>query len=155
MNYSINFKTESLKFLKKQSKKQQLRIKQAIDKLPNGDIKKLVSLKSRKSISFTSSAVIELFFLLMNLKNLLLLFSSIIVAISIKKYNFFLYLFQIIKLIFIYNFPMFFINTIFFNNTSYRRKWVNICILSYYSSRIQHTSTTNFYIVSKHCTKFF
>lgn len=136
MNYSINFKTESLKFLKKQSKKQQLRIKQAIDKLPNGDIKKLVSLKSRKSISSASSAVIELYFLLMNLKNLLLLFSLIIVVISIKKYNFFLYLFQIIKLIFLYNFSLFFINAIFFNNTSYRRKWINICIFSYYSSRI-------------------
>lgn len=136
MNYSINFKTESLKFLKKQSKKQQLRIKQAIDKLPNGDIKKLVSLKSRKFISFTSSAVIELFFLLMNLKNLLLLFLLIIVVISTKKYNFFLYLFQIIKLIFLYNFSLFFINAIFFNNTSYRRKWINICIFPYYSSRI-------------------
>lgn len=94
MNYSINFKNESLKFLKKQSKKQQLRIKQAIDKLPNGDIKKLVSLKSRKFISFTSSAVIELFFLLMNLKNLLLLFLLTIVVISTKKYNFFLIFFK-------------------------------------------------------------
>ena len=59
MDYSIDFKSEAVKFLSKQSKKQQIRIKQAIDKLPNGDVKKLVSLETRKFIPFTSSAVIE------------------------------------------------------------------------------------------------
>ena len=46
MSYFIEFKSDALKFLKKQPIKYQLRIKQAIDKLPNGDVKKLVSSNS-------------------------------------------------------------------------------------------------------------
>lgn len=46
MKYSIEFKSDSLKFLSKQPKKQQVRLKQAIEKLPNGDIKKMISLKN-------------------------------------------------------------------------------------------------------------
>lgn len=41
MKYTIEFKSEALKFLYKQTKKQQIRIKQAIDNLPNGDVKKI------------------------------------------------------------------------------------------------------------------
>jgi len=46
MKYSIEFKSDALKFLSKQPKKQQIRLKQSIEKLPNGDIKKLISLKN-------------------------------------------------------------------------------------------------------------
>jgi len=46
MKYSIEFKSDALKFLSKQPKKQQVRLKQAIEKLPNGDIKKMISLKN-------------------------------------------------------------------------------------------------------------
>lgn len=46
MNYFIEFKSDALKFLSKQNKKQQVRIKQAIDNLPNGDVKKMISFNS-------------------------------------------------------------------------------------------------------------
>lgn len=47
MNYSIEFKSDSLKFLQKQSQSQQKRILQAIKKLPNGDIKRLIGIKNQ------------------------------------------------------------------------------------------------------------
>lgn len=38
MTYKINIKKEALKFINKQGKKQQIRLYEAIYKLPNGDI---------------------------------------------------------------------------------------------------------------------
>ena len=46
MSYLIEFKTEALKFISKQPKKQQLRIMKAINSLPNGDVKKMISSKN-------------------------------------------------------------------------------------------------------------
>ena len=45
MNYLIEFKSDALKFIHKQPKGQQLRIMSSINKLPSGDIKKLIGLK--------------------------------------------------------------------------------------------------------------
>ena len=46
MSYKIEFKSDALKFLKKQSKNQQIRIMKCIGKLPSsGDIKNLVGIK--------------------------------------------------------------------------------------------------------------
>lgn len=45
MSYLIEFKSDALKFIHKQSKGQQLRIMSSINKLPLGDIKKLIGLK--------------------------------------------------------------------------------------------------------------
>lgn len=46
MSYSIEFKSDSLKFINKQSKSDKLRIIKSINKLPSsGDIKKLVGIK--------------------------------------------------------------------------------------------------------------
>ena len=46
MSYLIEFKTEALKFISKQSKKQQIRIMKAINALPSGDIKKMIFSKN-------------------------------------------------------------------------------------------------------------
>ena len=46
MSYIIEFKTEALKFISKQPKNQQLRIMKAINSLPKGDIKKMISSKN-------------------------------------------------------------------------------------------------------------
>lgn len=48
MSYLIEFKTDALKFISKQPKNQQLRIMKAINSLPNGDIKKMISSKNEK-----------------------------------------------------------------------------------------------------------
>ena len=47
MNYKIEFKSEAKKFLKKQPRNQQERIKKAIDKLPDGDIKRMMGIKNQ------------------------------------------------------------------------------------------------------------
>ena len=46
MSYLIEFKTDALKFISKQPKNQQLRIMKAINSLPNGDVKKMISSKN-------------------------------------------------------------------------------------------------------------
>lgn len=46
MSYLIDFKTDALKFISKQPKKQQIRIMSAINSLPSGDIKKMISSKN-------------------------------------------------------------------------------------------------------------
>lgn len=46
MSYSVEFKSDSLKFINKQSKSDKLRIIKSINKLPSsGDIKKLAGIK--------------------------------------------------------------------------------------------------------------
>ena len=46
MSYKIEFKSDALKFIHKQSKSQQIRIMNSINKLPVGDVKKLLGLKN-------------------------------------------------------------------------------------------------------------
>ena len=46
MKYKIEFKSEALKFIHKQPPKQQQRIIDAINKLPGGDIKKMISVQN-------------------------------------------------------------------------------------------------------------
>ena len=45
MSYKIEFKPDALKFIHKQSKSQQIRIMNSINKLHSGDVKKLLGLK--------------------------------------------------------------------------------------------------------------
>lgn len=46
MSYKIEFKSDALKFIHKQSKSQQIRLMSSISKLPDGDVKKLLGLKN-------------------------------------------------------------------------------------------------------------
>ncbi len=48
MNYHLEFKSDAIKFLHKQTKNQQIRIINAINHLPNGDIKKMIGLNGKK-----------------------------------------------------------------------------------------------------------
>lgn len=47
IEYKIEFKSETLKFLKKLPTKTQTRLINAIKKLPNGDIKRLLGIKNQ------------------------------------------------------------------------------------------------------------
>ena len=46
MSYKMEFKSDAIKFIHKQSKSQQIRILSSINQLPSGDVKKLLGLKN-------------------------------------------------------------------------------------------------------------
>ena len=52
MIYKIKFRPKALKFIEKQDAKEKIRIYKAIYNLPNGDVKKIVGLKTNIGYEF-------------------------------------------------------------------------------------------------------
>ena len=57
------------------------------------------------------------------------------------------------SLILCYNLVFILINAVCRNESSYRRKWIDVAVISNNCSRIQNASASYFYFISEHCAE--